>query len=472
MAANMAKILSDTKTNLLMGLRLAFFRKCDAGQFIINTDQLVVLLMLDILLNILFGFFLALPKPEFDVYALPVHSLNQLVTFLLAYILAKLWKKPEIFLTLSVMLLSLTPVFSALIYWERYLKLDIDAPGSYYQWLAAIIGLYSGVILCKLFFVASERLKAFTAIALASFLIAGVLEFKYYGDYQDFWHLAEDKAEQEIDPWSEYRAMDAEKLLYSQPGLLASALETLKPQRENRIDLFFVGFAGYAPENVFAKEVVYAKNFLDARFDSEGHSINLINHLATRETQPLADITNLAATLKTIGSMMNKEEDVLLMYLTSHGSEDHKLAVSFWPLPLNDLTPEKLRAILDEAGIKWRVIIISACYSGGFVNALKNDNTLVATAAAEDKTSFGCGTESEFTYFGEALFKGSLPYETSFVSALQQARIAIDTREKRENIEASFPQLSIGKSIQAKLESLGAEIKLRQCETGAGKASC
>ena len=122
--------------------------------------------------------------------------------------------------------------------------------------------------------------------------------------------------------------------------------------------------------------------------------------------------------------------------------------------------------------VKWRVIIIYACYSGGFVNALQDDTTLVATAAAEDKTSFGCGTESEFTYFGEALFKDTLPHETSFISALQQVRIAIDKREKSEKIEASLPQLSIGKSIETKLESLDAEIKLRRCGFAAASMGC
>ncbi|MDD2725156.1 MAG: C13 family peptidase [Methylovulum sp.] len=164
-------------------------------------------------------------------------------------------------------------------------------------------------------------------------------------------------------------------------------------------------------------------------------------------------------------------EDVLVLYLTSHGSEDHELSVNFWPLALNDITPEKLRTLLDDAKIKWRVIIVSACYSGGFIKALANDNTLVATAAAADKTSFGCGTKSTFTYFGEAVFKDQLAHEFSLVSAVQQARIAIGLREKRENIEASSPQLSIGPSIKTKLDHLSGEIRLRHCGTDDKKRS-
>lgn len=463
----MTKLLNDTKINLMMGLRLAFFRKADACQFIINPDQLLTLLILDLSLNIALGYVLALPNPSFISYALPAYCLNQSIWFLLAYGLAKLWKRPELFLNLSVTLFSTGLILNLFNFTERYLSSEKDISASYFQYLAVAIAVYCYAVLGRVCYVASGRLRALTILALAGLIATGILESQYYGDYQDFWSMAEDDAEPAEDGMAEYRAMDAEKLMYSQPRLLVSALNTLKPQIADRSDVFFVGFAGFATEDVFSKEVVYAKNLLDGRFGTSGHSINLINHLSTRETQPLASATNLAATLGHIGALMNKEEDVLFLYLTSHGSEDHKLAVSFWPLALNDINPNALRAMLDQTGIKWRVIVISACYSGGFVNALMDDGTLVATAAAEDKTSFGCGTESEFTYFGEALFKQALPHETSFVSALQQVRTIIDNREKLENIEASSPQLWIGKAMLPKLEKLGAEIKAQQCGGGA-----
>jgi hypothetical protein len=213
---------------------------------------------------------------------------------------------------------------------------------------------------------------------------------------------------------------------------------------------------------------------LDRRFGTEGHSVNLINHLSTRDTVPLANATNLAVTLKQIGKVMDKEEDVLMLYLTSHGSKEHELAVSFWPLPLNDITPEKLRLMLDQAGIKWRVIVVSACYSGGFIKALANDHTVVATAAAADKTSFGCGTESEFTYFGEALFKDLLSHDQHLLSALDEAGSLIGKREQRENISASLPQMSVGHAIKTKLDGMGMGTKTppKQCNEWGKRVNC
>ena len=63
------------------------------------------------------------------------------------------------------------------------------------------------------------------------------------------------------------------------------------------------------------------------------------------------------------------------------------LEVSLPPLELAPLTAPALRSLLDDAGIKWRIIVVSACYSGGFVDALQDDNTLIVTAAARGPRS-------------------------------------------------------------------------------------
>ena len=78
-------------------------------------------------------------------------------------------------------------------------------------------------------------------------------------------------------------------------------------------------------------------------------------------------------------------------------------------LPLRDLTGEALADALRASGIKWRVIVISACHSGAFIESLKDPYTMVITAAAPDRTSFGCSDDRDLTYFGEAFFRDSLP---------------------------------------------------------------
>ncbi len=56
-----------------------------------------------------------------------------------------------------------------------------------------------------------------------------------------------------------------------------------------------------------------------------------------------------------------------MVYLVSHGSADHRLAADQWPLSLVELTPVGLKQLLDDAGIKWRIIVVSSCYSGGYI---------------------------------------------------------------------------------------------------------
>jgi Peptidase C13 family len=206
-----------------------------------------------------------------------------------------------------------------------------------------------------------------------------------------------------------------------------------------------------------------ARDLFDERFDTAGRSIVLINNPTTVLEQPMATVTNLRATLKEIGSAIDRDDDVVMVYLESHGGRDHHLAVDFPPLELDQLTPEMLRASLDESGIKWRIVIVSACYSGGYIEPLKDDFTLILTASAADRTSFGCGTESNATYFADALFQHALRFEDSFVKAFEQARERIAAREREQKVSPpSDPQMFIGDEMAAKLPKLEAALRARR----------
>ena len=146
---------------------------------------------------------------------------------------------------------------------------------------------------------------------------------------------------------------------------------------------------------------------------------------------------------------MNTERDVLFLALSSHG-DVYTLIVSHGALMLQDLAAADLAAALKESGIKWRVIVISACHAGSFIDELRNPNTIVITASAADKTSFGCSDERFLTYFGEAFYRDALPGAKSLRDAFETAKAAdIGAREKREDIEeASDPQAFFGEAIE------------------------
>lgn len=292
---------------------------------------------------------------------------------------------------------------------------------------------------------ASRRL----AIVAAAGLLLGVPPSVVYHD-RSLWIEAHDE-EAGGDFERKYLSLVAEDAFYLQPRLLERELAALKPGRPGVTDLYFVGAAGYSRQDVFMTEVRSVAELFRERFATEGRSVLLINNPKSVADSPIASTTSLGLTLRRIGAIMDRDEDILFLFLTSHGSQDHKFVLDFWPMRFNTLDPRRLRELLDESGIKRRVVVISACYSGGFIDALKDDNTLVITAAAADRNSFGCSNEADFTYFGKAYFDEALRQTYSFVEAFEKARPVIAARESREDFPESDPRLYLGEAIRRPL---------------------
>ena len=92
----------------------------------------------------------------------------------------------------------------------------------------------------------------------------------------------------------------------------------------------------------------------------------------------------------------------------------------------------------------------------GFIESLKNPQTIVITAAAADRTSFGCSNDRDLTYFGEAFYRDALPEAHSLRDAFEKAKTAIGARERQEHAAASKPQAYFGAEMEAKLASMNA----------------
>lgn len=252
-----------------------------------------------------------------------------------------------------------------------------------------------------------------------------------------------------IEPWapSDYDEPDIEATYYAQPNLLRQSLYELSPQRPGTVDLYFVGFAAYASQDVFQREIEQAMVIFEQRFDAIGRTVSLINNPRTLQTVPLANRHNLERTVAGLAERIDRSEDIVVLFLSSHGDDDATISVNFRGFGLNDLSAANIREILDAHGIEWRVIIVSACYSGSFIEQLASPRTLIMTAAAADRSSFGCAHENEWTYFGEALFDYALKRSTSFVEAFDLAGARIAEREAEEGKTASLPQISLGAEI-------------------------
>jgi hypothetical protein len=291
-----------------------------------------------------------------------------------------------------------------------------------------------------------RRLPLLLAAAMMTAVVALGIEERS----PTFWF--QDKQEAEDDRSSHYLKLTAE-LMEAQPVLLARQLASLSPQRPGKVDMYALTFAPYGDE-VFRRESQMVAEVMSRRFDTAGRTLQLVNHSGTAESLPWATTLNLRRAIGSVARTMDKDEDVLFVYLTSHGAREGQLAAQFWPFQLTELTPSMLRKWLDEAGIRNRVIAVSACYAGSWIPALEDDATMVLTAADADHTSYGCGYKSELTFFGRAMFDEQLRTQTrSFEQAHAAAREVIRKREIEAGKDDGYsnPQLSAGAAIRTKL---------------------
>ncbi|MCG8427354.1 MAG: caspase family protein [Chromatiales bacterium] len=256
-----------------------------------------------------------------------------------------------------------------------------------------------------------------------------------------------------------------ESVLYNQNDLLQTQFENIASGANESIDMYFLGVGGYGRQDVFRKEVDTIKALFDEHFGTQYRALRLINNKGTSDQYPLATLTSIKQALQQLEQKMNVEEDILFLYLTSHGSKEHELALTMNGLTLANLSAEGLAGMLNKTSIKWKVVVVSACYSGGFVEPLKGENTLVMTASAKDKKSFGCSDENEMTDFAKAYFQKALPNAGSFEEAFEVATALIEEDEKEQKIkEHSRPQIAMGSEIRQHLKSwrLGIESQLTQ----------
>ncbi len=245
--------------------------------------------------------------------------------------------------------------------------------------------------------------------------------------------------------------LDAESVFYRQPDLLAEHLRALLPSRPEIIDLYVINFAAYGGQDVFLKEARYSESLFQRRFGATGRLLSLINHPSVTKDVPLASVTNLRRALHHVAEIMDPDEDIVVLYLTSHGSRKKGLDVYLRGVPLNDLSPVMLKKMLDEAGIRWRVVFVSACFSGAFIEPLHDDHSLIMTASTADHVSFGCGDESEFTFFGRALLQYALNRTTDFGAAYDTVRQLVLQWEARDGYSHSQPQMWLGPALDQHL---------------------
>jgi hypothetical protein len=220
--------------------------------------------------------------------------------------------------------------------------------------------------------------------------------------------------------------------------------EALPAQRPGVVDVYVLSFGLWGPQSVFESEAKGAARMLRQKLEARG---TIVRFNGKRRFGALP--RDLIAAAKAVGGVIDPVEDVVVAVLTSHGTPEGVGLVAGREERL--VTPKDVQRLLGETGAQYRVLIVSACYSGVFARALADERTLVITAAAEDKPSFGCRDGATWTYFGDAFFNRALRQEGALDRAFAKAREIVTAREKREGFDPSNPQIAGGAEVLARL---------------------
>jgi hypothetical protein len=217
----------------------------------------------------------------------------------------------------------------------------------------------------------------------------------------------------------------------------ASPMHTVEGARKVSV----VSFGLFGDQRVFRNEAGGAARVIAGRFGS-----GPVNVQYNSKKGGGATIESLAISLQVAAKGMDAENDILFLILTSHGSRAG-LAVKAGRL-MQMLTPSNLADMLAQTGVRHKVVVISACYSGVFIPRIANPDTLVITAADADHPSFGCRDKAKWTYFGDAFFNVALRQAKSLKDAFVVARALVRKRELREHFEPSNPLMAGGANVQ------------------------
>jgi len=224
---------------------------------------------------------------------------------------------------------------------------------------------------------------------------------------------------------------------------LDRALRALAPQRAGTVDAYVVSIA-LDSDPVFGREARVAGDVLRRRYGALGRTIVLAGSDGSAPSAlPRGSPETLAIALARIAELMDESEDVLILYTTSHGAP--------FGLYYNDgdngygaISPGRMAAMLDGLGLTNRLLILSACYSGVFVPRLQSPTSAIVTAAAFDRSSFGCLAENDWTFFGDAMINHALRKAQPLAEAFAEASGLVAGWEAQFQAQPSMPQFFLG----------------------------
>jgi Peptidase C13 family len=189
-----------------------------------------------------------------------------------------------------------------------------------------------------------------------------------------------------------------------------------------------------------------ATRALSERLIAAGVPAANIHRLSASSSELSSDVEPASAKvlLRRIAELPVRPGDQCLIFLTSHGQPGGVwLARSNTALSPNELADALSRGCRAAP----TVVLISACYSGGFViGKMAKPNRVVLTAARADRPSFGCQPHRTYNFFDECLLT-ALPKSVSWRVVFNSARLCVRHMEQALDERPSEPQAYFGAAV-------------------------
>lgn len=431
----MRAALAGLGQNLRAGLRLALFRPVDRRAFRIDLVAWLLVIVMSAALDIVLDGLRAGPGGQFTFDGLGGELYAVGLLMVSTAVIAAATRDDLVFTGLAIAVLAGFPLLQVVHALPAVLGIEWHgAPGLGFE---VVLLAWMFAVCVRSVFVMSERpsrARTWRALAGGVLLSLPLWAAPFGGPLTGWWTDGDDQ------PVNDASNPASEPVMAAQSYLLDHALDDLEDERPGITDLYFVGFAPDARQAGFHAEIDDVRDALDVRFGTTGRSINLVNHASTVIEAPFATLTNLRRVLNEIGDAIDPDDDVVMLYLAADGTGDHGLAAVHPPLDLVPVTPDALRRLLDDAGIRYRVIVVSSCAAGVWLEGLRDDNTAVLVAAPGDARAAGCEGGAEPTAFGRAFADEALGSAETIDVALHHAAG-----------EGSTARLVMGDAIAAQL---------------------
>ena len=459
----LSRLWAGLRANIAAGTRLALMLPVRVQDFHISAGHYAVLVGTSFLAWLLGGMLRGGFPGTVDPGAL-IAGLGQLPLVLLACLLAAtLLQDGALTIALAVLITSTDPVFELVAtLLGRAASTEVIEP--YAALLNAAFIFWGVVTLLRAQHVAAGW-RGLRSAGAAALLVGLLAVFVWAFPRAELWTP-------ETEPISDTPpSLMREDVFHLQGALLDDQLDDLEAERPGVEDLYFLGVASDASQDAAVAELDSVRRLMEKRFDTAGRSLVLVNNSATLTALPIATATNLADALAGLGDLINADEDVVFLFLSSRASAEQELSFTMPPLALDPVNPTRLARTLEDSGIKWRVIVISACYSGGFIEPLKDDNTLIITASDATHASSACESTEDRSLFSRAFFGDGLGSSHSFVDAFSRARAEVIERDASAGRPGANPQIYVGAAIKEKLDHLQKRLESREPNRPSVRAS-